>query len=134
MQKIIFDNNVPDYLVAEFPATSYSVILSRQLQPLALTNGALMQRAVVEGCAALVTADRNMEHQHSQRQYGAAQRATGRIVAPLPVFVLRSLRQRPDEYIAQIRDYVLPALDSVHLDNAFYHCDEPLPAPIARAP
>ena len=23
MQKIIFDNNVPDYLVAEFPATSY---------------------------------------------------------------------------------------------------------------
>ena len=140
MQKIIFDNDVPDYLVPEFPAAGYAVILSRQLQPPALTDGALMQREVDEGCTALVTAARSMEHQHPQRQYDRAQRAGGRIVAPLPVFVLRSLRQQRDEYTAQVRDYVLPALDRAVLDNTFVtatsSCRHPwplaLPSPSAR--
>ena len=126
MKTIIFDNDVPDSLIKEFPSDRYSVLLCRKLQPPAVSNGALLQRAVDEGAAAMVTADRNMEFQHPRRRYGKSQRADGRLYAPLPVFVLRSVRQKRDEYAAQIRDFVLPALNSAELEGVFYHCEENL--------
>ena len=95
--KILFDEGMPKSLARHFPK-GMEVSAVRQMGWDTKDNGELLQLAARESFRAMITLDRNMEHQQNLD------------TLPIAVIVLHSLEQDIDEYGELVATHVVDLL------------------------
>ena len=92
--KLLLDEQLPRKLAKLFP-DRWEVFSVRQMDWLGTSNGALLAKAVADNFSAMITADKNLEHQQNPESL------------PIPVVVLDAITTRIQELGPLVPDAVL---------------------------